>query len=384
VIGEVALALVLLVSSGLLFRSLQRLFAVSVGFQAPGLLTMQLQTSGRRYQQDSTTDRFFIQALEAVRGVSGVSAAGLTTQLPLSGDSELYGLHFQPGISGDPGETRGTFRYAVSPGYVETMGIPLRRGRSLHERDRAGAPPVVLISESVARRRLPGLDPLGRQVIIGDSGPYTVVGVVGDVKQESLALEETDAVYVPASQWRFTDGTMSLVVRGEGDVGALAAAIRRAVWSVDREQAIVRVATMDDLVAASATERRFALILFQAFALTALALAAAGIYGVLAGSVAERTREIGVRAALGASRPAIVGLVVRQGLTLTGLGIAIGVAGAVAATQAIAAMLFGVSRHDPGTYLGVAVVLTAVALAACCVPAWRAARVDPVSTLRAE
>jgi predicted permease len=384
VIGEVALALVLLVSSGLLFRSLQRLFAVSVGFQAPGLLTMQLQTSGRRYQQDSTTDRFFTQALEAVRGVPGVSAAGLTTQLPLSGDSELYGLHFQPGISGDPGETRGTFRYAVSPGYVETMGIPLRRGRSLHERDRAGAPPVVLISESVARRRLPGLDPLGRQVIIGDSGPYTVVGVVGDVKQESLALEETDAVYVPASQWRFTDGTMSLVVRGEGDVGALAAAIRRAVWSVDREQAIVRVATMDDLVAASATERRFALILFQAFALTALALAAAGIYGVLAGSVAERTREIGVRAALGASRPAIVGLVVRQGLTLTGLGIAIGVAGAVAATQAIAAMLFGVSRHDPGTYLGVAVVLTAVALAACCVPAWRAARVDPVSTLRAE
>jgi ABC-type antimicrobial peptide transport system permease subunit len=208
--------------------------------------------------------------------------------------------------------------------------------------------------------------------------------VVGDVKQLSLALNEADAVYVTASQWRFADHAMSLVVRLRGDPTAFAPAVRRAVWSVDKDQPIVRVGTMDDLLAASAAERRFALILFQAFAFTALALAAAGIYGVLAGSVAERRREIGLRSALGASRGSIVTLVVRQGITLTGLGVAIGLAGAVAATQAINAMLFDVSRLDPVTYLGVVGLLAGVAMIACGVPAWRAARVDPASTLRSE
>ena len=384
VVAEVALALVLLVSSGLLLRSLQRLFAVSSGFEPAGLLTMQLQTSGLRFGEDSTTGRFFAQALEAVRGVPGVTAAALTTQLPLSGDNELYGLHFDPRPAEDPGEQRGTFRYAVSPGYIETMGIPLLSGRTLSAQDRAGTPPVALISESAAKRRLPGLDPIGRRIKVGDSPPYTIVGVVGDVKQLSLALGESEAVYLPAAQWHYADNAMSLVVRGRGDVPALAPAIRQAVWSVDREQAIVRVATMDQLVAASAAERRFALILFETFAITALVLAAAGIYGVLAGSVAERTREIGVRAALGASRGRIVGLVVRQGLTLTGLGVGLGVAGAAAATQALAAMLFRVSPLDPWTYAGVTGLLAGVALLACGVPAWRAARVDPVSTLRSE
>jgi putative ABC transport system permease protein len=384
VVVEVALALMLLVSSGLLFRSLERLFAVTAGFESAHLLTMQLQTSGHRYDADSTTHRFFSQALEAVRGVPGVTEAALTSQLPLSGDYDLYGLHFDPRPANDPGEIRGSFRYAVSPAYIETMGIPLRSGRPLGEQDRAGAPPVALISESVVRRRLPGLDPIGRQLRIGDGPSYTVVGVVGDVKQVSLALSESEAVYVSAAQWRFADGAMSLVVRARGDVAALAPAIRRAVWSVDRDQAIVRTVTMAELLAASAAERHFALILFEGFALTALVLAAAGIYGVLAGRVAERTREIGVRSALGASRSAIVGLVIRQGLTLTALGIAVGAAGAVAATQVIAAMLFGVSRLDPGTYLVVTAMLMGVALTACGVPAWRAARVDPVMTLRAE
>src|SRR5882672_6430403 len=177
---------------------------------------------------------------------------------------------------------------------------------------------------------------------------------------------------------------MSLVVRARGDAASLGPAIRQAVWSVDRDQPVVRVTTMDDLLAASAAERRFALILFEAFALAALALAAAGIYGVLAGSVAERTREMGVRSALGASRGSIVALVLRQGLTLTGLGVAIGLAGAVAASQAIAAMLFGVSSLDWVTYVGVIALLGGVSAIACSVPAWRAARVDPASTLRAE
>jgi putative ABC transport system permease protein len=386
VVAEVALALVLLVSSGLLLRSLERLFAVAAGFDSSRLLTMQVQTSGHRFDDDGTTSRFFSEALEAVRRVPGVTSAALTSQLPLSGDFDLYGVHFDPTPSDDPGEVGGTFRYAVSPGYIETMRIPLRRGRLFDEHDRAGAPRVALVSESMAKRRLPGIDPIGRRLRIGPrDGPlYTIVGVVGDVKQMSLALNESDAVYTTATQWRFADNAMSLVVRARGDAAALGPHVRQAVWSVDKDQPIVRIATMDDLLAASAAQRRFALILFEAFALAALVLAAAGIYGVLAGSVAERTREIGVRSALGASRRDILALVIRQGMMLTGLGVAIGVAGAVAATQAIVAMLFGVSRLDPVTYLGVIGLLAGVAMLACGVPAWRAARVDPASTLRAE
>ncbi len=316
----------------------------------------------------------------------GVTEAAFTSQLPLSGDSDHYGVRFDPSPQEDPGEVAGTFRYAVSPGYLETMRIPLRRGRLLDEQDGADAPRVAVISESMAKRRLAGLDPIGQRLRIGalDGPLYTVVGVVGDVRQMSLALADSDAVYVTAAQWRFADNAMSLVVRAGGDAAALAPALRQAVWSVDKDQPIVRVATMDDLLAASAAERRFALILFEAFALAALVLAAAGIYGVLSGSVAERTREIGVRAALGASRESILALVVRQGMTLTGLGVAVGLAGAVAASQALVAMLFGVSRLDPATYLGVVALLAVVSLIACAVPAWRAARVDPASTLGAE
>ena len=174
------------------------------------------------------------------------------------------------------------------------------------------------------------------------------------------------------------------MVRGRGALTALAPTVREAVWSVDKDEPIVRVATMDDLLAASAAERQFALILFEAFALAALVLAAAGIYGVLSGSVAERTREIGVRSALGASRGGILALVLGQGLRLTALGVAIGLAAAAGASQAIAAMLFGVSRLDPVTYLSVVALLVAVSAIACGVPAWRASRLDPAKTLRAE
>jgi putative ABC transport system permease protein len=384
VVAEIALAFVLLVGAGLLLRSLERLLAVEPGFDPSHLLTMQVQTSGRAFAADSTTHRFFEQVLENVAQLPGVTAAALTSQLPLSGDHDLYGVHFDPPPADDPGEVLGTFRYAVSPGYFETMGTPLLRGRLLGEVDRAGAPLVALISESLAKRRLPGRDPIGQRLRIGAGPLYTVVGVVGDVRQVSLALSETDAVYVTASQWRFADNAMSLVIRAGGDAAPLAPAVRQAVWSVDKDQPVVRAATMDDLLARSAAERHFALVVFETFALAAMLLAAGGIYGVLAGSVAERTQEIGLRSALGASRRSILAVVLREGMAMTGLGMAIGVAAAVAATQALAALLFGLSRLDPVTYLAVIALLAAVSMVASGVPAWRAARVDPASALRSE
>jgi putative ABC transport system permease protein len=386
VVAEVAIALVLLVSEGLLLRSIERLLAVSPGFDASRLLTMQVQASGHRFDDDSATHRFFAQALEAVREVPGVAAAAFTSQLPLSGDFEKYGVQFESIPDDKSEEDQSAFRYAVSPGYFETIGIPLHRGRLLDAHDVAGAPPAVLVNESFAKRKFPGRDPIGQRVHVGstDQPWYTIVGVVGDVKQTSLAMNQADAVYITTTQWRFADRAQWLVVRARGDAAALAPAVRKAIWSVDKDQPIVRVATVADLLAASAAERRFALIVFEAFALVALVLAATGIYGVLSGSVTERMREIGVRSALGASRGNILALVVRQGMTLTGLGIAIGLGGAVAASHAIVTLLFGVSRLDPLTYLGVIALLLGVSGIACWVPAWRAARVDPSITLRAQ
>jgi putative ABC transport system permease protein len=350
VVAEVALALLLLVGAGLLLRSVGRLFAVDPGFDASHLLTMQVQTS-TRFDKEAT-ERFFARALEAVRRVPGVGAAAFTGQLPLSGDDDEYGAHFE---GDDPAKGHNVFRYAVSPGYLETTGIPLRRGRTLDEHDVAGAPPAILISESLARRRFPDQDPVGRRVQIGPAtGPwFNIVGVVGDVKQVSLVSSQPDAVYIPTAQWLFVDRTLSLVVRARGDAAALAPAVRQAIWSVDKDQPIVRVATMDELLAASAAERRFASILFEVFGIAALVLAAVGIYGVLSGSVTERAREIGVRLALGASRGHILALILRQGMMLTGIGVAAGLCGAAVASSVLVSLLFGVSRLDPAAYLGV-------------------------------
>jgi ABC-type antimicrobial peptide transport system permease subunit len=213
---------------------------------------------------------------------------------------------------------------------------------------------------------------------------YGIVGVVGDVKQTSLAVTDLDAVYLtPEQQW-FEDDAMYLVVRTQGDALTLTPALRKAVWSVATEQAIVHVATMDSLVAASAAERRFVLILFEAFGLVALVLAATGIYGVLSGGVTERFREIGIRSALGASRFSILSLVMRQGMILATLGSAIGLLAAAAVSQAMIALLFGISRLDPITYSGAIALLAAVSAVACWAPAWRATKVDPMVVLRYE
>ena len=383
-VAEIAIALVLLVGAGLLLHSLRRLFAVPVGFDGSQLLTMQVQTYGRRYDDDRACHQFFAQALDAVRAVPGVTTAAFTSQLPLSGDSDVYGAHFE----GDgPEQGYPVFRYAVTPGYLETLGIPLRRGRLLGTQDTADAPRVMLISESLAKRRFPGQDPIGKRVQVGGGASatlFTIVGVVGDVRQMSLAMSDSDAVYGTTTQWHWADGTLSLTVRARGKVAALTPAIKNAIWSVDKDQPIVRVATMDSLIATSAAERRFVLILFEAFGLVSLILAATGIYGVLSGGVTERTREIGVRSALGASRRDILTLVMRQGMALTAIGTALGLLGAGMASQVLSTLLFEVSQLDPLTYVGVIVLLSSVSMIACGVPAWRAAKIDPMVALRYE
>jgi putative ABC transport system permease protein len=266
------------------------------------------------------------------------------------------------------------------------MGIPVVRGRCIDEHDTATAPPAALLSESLARGQFPGQNPIGKRLHVGpnDRPWFIVVGVLADVKQTSLSINEPNAVYLSTEQTWFADDTLSFVVRTRGDVAALAPAVRDAIWSVDRNQPIVRVATMDALLAVTNAQRTFVLILFEAFGIVALALAAVGIYGVLAGSVVERTREIGVRAALGASRGNILALILRDGMRLTTIGIFIGLGAALFASRALTTLLYGISYLDGVAWAAVVILLIAVAGIACWTPAWRAARVDPSITLRAE
>jgi putative ABC transport system permease protein len=393
VVAEVALAFVLLVSAGLLLRSMQRLLAISPGFTPSRLLTMQVVTSGHQFdefpQNPGGADRrrrFFKQALDAVRQVPGVDSAAFTSLLPLSDDPPVVGQYGAQFEDQDPESGYDVFRYAVSPSYCQTMGIPLIRGRLLDERDAAGAPQAALISESLARHHFGGRNPIGSRLHVGptDRPWYTVVGVVGDVKQTSLAIDEEDAVYLSTEQTWFADDTLSFVIRARENAADLVPAARAAIWFVDKDQPIVRVITMDRLMGFSEAQRRFVLILFEAFGIAALLLAAVGLYGVLSGNVTERIQEIGVRMALGATRGDIVALVLRDGMRLTAFGMAIGLCGAFAASRGIVSLLFGTSALDPVSWIGMIVLLAAVAALACWIPAWRSANIDPSSALRAD
>jgi putative ABC transport system permease protein len=384
-VAQVALALVLLVGAGLLLRSLRHLFAVPTGFDSTNVLTLQVQTAGRRFRDPTTTHQFFAQVLEAVRQVPGVSAAGATTQLPLTGDVDVWGVQFESAPAVAAKENPEGSRYAVSPGYLEAMAIPLRQGRLLTAYDTANAPLVAVINESFARRRLPGIDPIGHRLRIGPSPWFTVVGIVGDVRQTSLAVRPADAVYITNEQWtQFADLARWLVVRAGGDAVALTPSIRAAIASVDKDQPVLRIATMDQRVSASAAQRQFTLMLFEAFGVVALILAAVGTYGLLSGTVSERVREIAVRTALGASRISVLGLVLRQGMSLTVAGIVIGLAGAAIASRFLDTMLFGVSRLDGFTYAGVVALLATTSVVACWIPARRAARLDPNVVLKTD
>jgi putative ABC transport system permease protein len=389
VVAEVALALVLLVSAGLLYRSVARLVSVPPGFDPSQVVTMQVVDAGRAFRSDTTRLEFYRQALDAVRRVPGVTTAAFTSQLPLSGDVDGYGFEVQSVPSTAQGAGGNALRYAVTPEYFEAMRIPLRAGRLLDARDRAGAPRAVVINESLARRLFGDRSPIGERLRfgpeMGSGGPWhEVVGVVGDVKQYSLAAPAPDAFYVASGQWVWVDDVQSLVVRASGDPAALVPAIKRAVWSVNGDQPIERIATMDSFIAASAGQRRFALLAIEGFAIAALVLAAVGLYGVISGSVTERIREIGIRAALGATPREIVGAVVGRGIALTLAGSGLGLVGAFAASRLLESMLFGVSRMDPVTYGSVIALLAAVAVLGAWVPARRAAGVDPTIALRAE
>ena len=386
VVAQVALAVVLLVSGGLLLRSLQRLFAVDPGFNPEQLITMQVRASSRQFDSDQATRQFYADALAAVRAVPGVTAASFTSQLPLSGDVQSYGLQLESAPALDQQDDGSGLRFAVTPDYFRVMQIPLKRGRLLNEQDATDAPGAVVVNESFARWRFRGGDPLGQRIKVGSADqPWaTIVGIVADVKHLSLAVTRENQVYLPTTQGFMADRVLTLVARVRGDPATLAAPIRNAIWSVNKDQPITQIVTMKELVTRSAAERRFTLIILDAFAVAALLLAAIGLYGILAATVNARTREIGVRTALGASRSSIQQLIVGHGFTLTAVGLMVGLVGAVAAARALRSLLFGISEFDGITYGGVILLMLAVCAVASWLPALRAARIQPSITLRTE
>lgn len=388
VVAEVGLAIVLLLSAGLLLRSVTGLMAVAPGFDSRNVMTMQVVEAGHGFDDPAARLQFYDLALDAVRAIPGVTKAAFTSQLPLSGEVDGYGIQAQARPEVQPGDDGSALRYSVTPGYFAAMGIPLRQGRLLEDRDRRGAPPAVVINERFARRLFGGTSPIGQRVRFGPqigSGTWMeVVGVVGDVRHYSLAVDAPDAFYTTSSQWQWVDNVATLVVKSSSPPSAILPALKTALWSVNANVPVQRVQAMSGFVTASAGTQRFALLAIESLAIVALLLAAVGLYGVISGSVSERVREIGIRTALGAAPGDVVRQVLRQALALTLAGVAIGLFGGFAASRLISSMLFGVTALDPLTHGGVVVVMVVVGLLAAWGPVRRAVRVDPTIALRAE
>lgn len=387
VVAEVALALMLLVGAGLLGRSLVRLLAVDPGFDARHLLTLQTQATGPKYTDSAAVFANHDQLRDALRRLPGVESVGTASQLPLGGSVDMYGVNAQDKPLANPELAPYADRYGVSPEFLSAMGIAIRRGRAFTAADNSDAAPMVaIVSAGLASRIWPGEDPIGKRIRMG--GPAnawrTVVGVAANIHHRALDATESSQVYIPERQWPFADNIVAVVVRTAGDPAALARAVRAAAQAVDPAQPVTALETMEQVVASSTAQRRLALLLFGAFALVALVLAVAGIYGVLAGAVAERTREIGVRSALGASPGAILGMVLLQGAKLAGLGLVIGLAGAMLLGRFLQSLLYSVGSADPLTLLGVVALLATVAIAACLLPAIRAVGIDPMTALRGD
>jgi putative ABC transport system permease protein len=392
VAGNVAAAAVLLVGSGLLVKSLTKLLAVEPGFDPAHSLTAELTLSGDQFRHDDEARNiaaavaFFGSVLEQVRALPGVEAAGAVTTLPLGGGVDGYGLHVVGRFLANPEEAPSADRFVVTPGYFETLRMRSLRGRLLDARDGQGAPPVAVVNRRVAREIFAGEDAIGHQISLGgqEGTPRTIVGVVDDVRHHGLDATPGYQVYVPQAQWQWAETSLSLVIRTSGDPLALAAPLRRIVRNVDPAQPLTSIRSYEEVVAATTGARRFAAMLLGLFAASALAMALVGLYGALGVVVSQRRREIGVRIALGARGAAIRRMVVAQGMKPALAGLVLGFGLSVVGVQTLRSLLYGVHVLDPSTFLSVALALALCATLACLVPAWRAARIDPAATLRAE
>jgi putative ABC transport system permease protein len=386
VVGEVSLAVLLLVGSGLLVKSLLQLQRTNTGLVANELMSVEIDLSASAYQDAERASEFYRQLISQVESLPGVEAASFGTVQPLSGNggSDPFAIE---GRKLDPANLTAAGWQVVGPNYLKTLGIPLLKGRDLTAADvQPGAPPVAIINEKMAGRYWPNEDPLGRRITLGLPRPenpwITIVGIAKDVPHRGVDSQPEPDWYgsrvVSPQRHRY------LFVRSALPASSVAAAIRKEVAAIDRNQPLTSVKTMAEVIGATTAPRRFNTWLLGVFATVALVLATLGIYSVISYSITLRTQEIGIRMALGARRPAILMMVLRKGMLLTLIGTVLGVAGAFVLTRWMSSMLFGVSASDPATYAIVVFVSVAAALLACSIPARRATRVDPLVALRYE
>jgi predicted permease len=384
IVSEIALSFMLLVGAGLLIKSFINLRQTNPGFNADNVLVMRLVLLWPKYKEAEPRVQAFKQVIDNVKAIPGVQSAGAVLSLPLKGDTFALGRSvIREGRPMTPDEAVNARHLTVTGDYFQTLQIPLIAGRLFTDQDNSQSPKVVIISEKMARELWPNENPIGRHFAIWRDEKFSreVVGVVGDTKAESLDKDTENQMYIPYLQdsgW----SALSLVVRTTSDPGAFAGSVREAIRAVDKGIPTYNLRTMNDVVSVSAAPRRVPMLLFSAFAGVAMLLAMLGIYGVTSYYVTQRTHEIGVRMALGAQIVDVLKLVVRRAMLLAVIGIGIGVAGAVAITRYMAALLFGVKPIDVITFIGVAVVLAIVVLVACLVPARRAAKIDPLEALR--
>jgi putative ABC transport system permease protein len=395
VVIEVATAFVLLVGAGLLLNSFVRLQAIDPGFNPRNVLTMIVSLSGESEMVGPRREDFYRELTQRIEAIPGVESASAVNHLPLAGDKWGVRLAVEGRPIPRPGEEiKAVFRVS-RPGYLKTMGIPLLQGRDFTDRDAKDAPGVVIVNETLARHQWPDEEPVGKRITLdnpqGTPQWLAVIGVVKDVKQDSWAEAPSNEIYIAFQQSRgFFSGlprhyaSMTLVIRTRTEPRSLIPTVENTVRTFDRDIPVSSVASMEDVIGDAIWQPRFNVLLIGLFAATAVLLASIGLYGVLSYSVTQRTREIGVRLALGAPGRDVLGLVVKQGMKVALIGLSIGLAGAFALTRLMASLLYGVSATDPVTFAGIGLLLTAVALLACYLPARRASRVDPVVALRCE
>ncbi|HUK54672.1 MAG TPA: ABC transporter permease [Candidatus Binatia bacterium] len=388
VAGEAAVCLMLLAGGGLLLRSFLRVLEVDPGFRPSGVLTMQISLPQQKYSKKEQVQTFFRQALERIRALPGVQSAGAISGLPLSDNPNSGTLTIDTQAVPMDKRTPETDYRGATPGYMEAMGTPLLEGRFFDAHDNEMGAPVAIVDQSLARLYWPNESALGKRVKVGgmdSKTPWmTIVGVVRHVHYGSLEANSRVEMYWPFAQQPYPQSQLDLAVRTVGDPRSLATMIQREVQALDPDQPLFHVRPMEEWMADSVARRRLALILLASFAGLALLLAAVGIYGTTSFSVAQQTRDIGVRRALGAQRGDVFRLVLREGVTTVAIGAAVGIAGALAITRLIRQALFQVSAADPVTYAAVLATLTLVALLAAWLPAWRATRVEPLEALRYE